>query len=56
MGCSWGVERLFWQLPACTAPLRLHRRDMPNPTYREVVPRTGHAEAVRVVYDPVSST
>ena len=54
MGCFWGAERIFWQ----AARRRDHRRRLlggftPNPTYEEVCAgRTGHTEAVLVVYDP----
>jgi peptide-methionine (S)-S-oxide reductase len=55
MGCFWGVERKFWQLPGVyTTAAGYSAGTTANPTYQEVCSgMTGHNEVVLVVFDPV---
>ena len=53
MGCFWGAERMFWQLPGVyTTAVGYAGGFTANPTYEEVCSGgTGHTEVVFVVYD-----
>ena len=54
MGCFWGVERTFWQVPGVWLTMAGYAGGFtPNPTYRETCTQlTGHNEVVRVIFDP----
>jgi peptide-methionine (S)-S-oxide reductase len=54
LGCFWGAERMFWQIPGVvTTAVGYAGGYTPNATYEEVCSgRTGHTEVVRVIYDP----
>jgi peptide-methionine (S)-S-oxide reductase len=54
LGCFWGAEEIYWQLPGVHSTAVGYQGGItPNPTYEEACSgRTGHTEAVQVVYDP----
>ena len=58
MGCFWGVERIFWQVPGVVVTAVGYQQGItPNPTYEEACSgQTGHTESVLVVYDPTVVT
>lgn len=57
MGCFWGAERLWWQLPGVeVTAVGYAGGTTPDPDYKKVCSGiTGHAEVVLVVYDPVQT-
>jgi peptide-methionine (S)-S-oxide reductase len=58
LGCFWGAERKFWQLPGVySTAVGYAAGQTPNPTYEEVCSGyTGHNEVVLVVYDPARAS
>jgi peptide-methionine (S)-S-oxide reductase len=58
LGCFWGAERKFWQLPGVyTTAVGYAAGHTPNPTYREVCSGlTGHNEVVLVAFDPAATS
>jgi len=58
LGCFWGAERVFWEAPGVyTTAVGYAGGYTPNPSYKEVCSgRTGHTEAVLVVFDPAKTS
>jgi peptide-methionine (S)-S-oxide reductase len=58
LGCFWGAEKNFWQTPGVVSTAAGYEGGFtPNPSYEEVCSgRTGHAETVRVAFDPAKTS
>jgi peptide-methionine (S)-S-oxide reductase len=58
LGCFWGEEKTFWEVPGVWSTSVGYAGGVtPNPTYDEVCSgRTGHAEVVRIIFDPAEVT
>ena len=58
LGCFWGEEKTYWEIPGVWSTTVGYAGGItPHPTYDEVCSgRTGHAEVVRVVFDPTQVT
>ncbi|GAA2524746.1 peptide-methionine (S)-S-oxide reductase MsrA [Pilimelia columellifera] len=58
MGCFWGAERIFWQLPGVVSTAAGYAGGhAPDPDYRSVCGGgTGHAEVVQIVFDPAATS
>jgi peptide-methionine (S)-S-oxide reductase len=56
LGCFWGAEEIYWQVPGVwSTSVGYAGGSTPHPTYDEVCSgRTGHTEAVRIVFDPTT--
>ncbi|HEY1619384.1 MAG TPA: peptide-methionine (S)-S-oxide reductase, partial [Streptosporangiaceae bacterium] len=58
LGCFWGAEKNYWQTPGVVSTAAGYEGGFtPNPSYEEVCTgQTGHAETVRVVFDPAKTS